>query len=391
MKKVFIISQWGWAPKMNAQILRLVNLTKHLPEHGWEAVVFSRKARKGDFIDKNFTGGKEKVYEYRGILPHIHRLNVILRDMFITDVFMIDLLIQIKHMERIIEKEKPDVILASTPPSGLLAAYILSTKTGIPLVLDYADPWTTSKVFRPLTGMHRNFNEKLEREAISRASAISVASPIHISELREKFGNGEKYEWIPNGYDEKMFLMAKKANNHEKTIFMYGGSIYNDFDLSFLDIFREVHAMNDNFILRFVGRTGPKTEYIKKKGKGFVELTGPVSREEYASHLISSDFLVFGRGEKYDNFMSSRSLELARSMKPIIAFVKKESLIGEIFSKSGSAFIFEKGDEKVAKEFIIKAIEGEIKVRPDMEYISQFEWDSLSGKLANMLDGARHE
>ena len=394
MKKVFVISPWGWAPRMNAQVLRMVNLTRNLPGYGWEAVVFSRKPGKNDFTDEKFRGGKEKIYEYRGILPYIHRLNILLRMAFIPDVFMPDFFLNMRKMLKIVKKERPDVMFSSTPASSLIAAYMLSRKTGIPLVIDCADPWTAPFRVSPPTKLHRDFYESLEKRIIDHSMGVSVVGERQVENLKKAFGNDEKYVSIENGHDRRAFEHHCDKKKDFVT-FTFAGTVYGDSDLSFLHIFRELNREKTGrrFRVVFVGNIPEsRKNEILRVGDGFVEIRGKVPNREFIRSLVCSDILIFSLGPDYTDAVSSRLPEYMASGRPIIAFMPEDSLPGKIIKKSASGFIFQLPEEKKrAKEFIRSTLDEVPEMRPNMEYISEFEWSNLAGKLAGIMDGAYHE
>jgi hypothetical protein len=185
MKKILIISQHGWPPKINAQILRLANIAKHLPEYDFEPIIVARDAGKNDEKDTGYTEDLKgiKCYFYRGFLPFKSRISEVLKWFFIPDVFLLDLLWNFRKVEKIIKKEKPSVLLVSTPPSGLIVGYLLSRKLKIPLVVDYADPWTTAGFYKVPTRFHRSFDRKMEKHILRYSSRIVGASTTILKDM----------------------------------------------------------------------------------------------------------------------------------------------------------------------------------------------------------------
>jgi UDP-N-acetylglucosamine:LPS N-acetylglucosamine transferase len=390
MKKVLIISQHGWPPKINAQILRLANLARHLPKYGWEPIIVARETKKYEFEDKKYAKELKgiKVYRYNGFLPWKHRLNRFLQCFFIPDVFLIDLMWNFRKIKKIIEKENPDVIFASTPPSGLIVGYLLSKKTNKKLVVDYADPWLVS-------GCDLRFQNKLykkiEKSILLSSSKLFVASNAHMKDINSIHRVENRMIWLPNGFNDDDFFIKKQTNKKIK-IFLYGGSVYSDFDISFLEAFSEVFKHHKGFEVEFAGDiSDKKKDYIEKTGKSFVKIVGRLPKKKFLEEMMGADVLIFSRSDKYDDFLSSTMVEYLGSKKAIMAFVRKGSLLYEIFTKSGTSFVFEHGEKEMAKEFIIKAIDGKIEVKPNMEYIMQFEWGNIAKKLAYALEEISNE
>ena len=99
--------------------------------------------------------------------------------------------------EAVIEEERPDVILASIDPEAtMVAGARLSQRHGIPLVLDFRDPWATCDLRRGARWpLQRRLVDAIERGAVEQAAAViwntetarSVASEHYGPELAAKF------------------------------------------------------------------------------------------------------------------------------------------------------------------------------------------------------------
>ncbi len=401
MKKVVLISQHGWPPKNNAQILRMSSLAKNLPKYGWEPVVIARKTKNYEIQDLTLAREVEdiKSYFYEGFLPFRARISQMLRWFFIPDVFLIDLIVNFRKIEKIIKKESPNLIFVSTPPSGLIIGYLLSKKLSLPLLIDYADFWTVSSRYRPPTRWHRLFDETLEKKIISHSIVVTGVSDTQIREISSKFKKDGVFFWVPNGFKESTFK-REHIRNEADTIFLYAGTIYRDFDLSFLDIFRDVVRSNPElrkrFRVIFIGNIAPnkQIEIQKAKEDFFVEREKVSSRESVINRLLCANVLLVSFYRKYDydkDILTSRIPEYIRSKRPIMAFIDKNTLISKVITKAGTGFVFDEGDDDKVKEFIIKAIQGEITTRPNMEYIMRFEWENIAKKLARAMGEAINE
>ena len=393
MKKLAVVSQWGWPPTINAQIIRLASLVKHLPEYGWIPIVIARKTKNDDLKDYDSYGELSGVrtYYYDGFLPPKNKLNSVLRWFFISDVFLIDLLYNFRKIERIIKKENPDVILVSTPPSGFILGHLLEKKIGIPIIVDYADPWTLSTYHRPPTKLHGSFFRYMDKKIFSSSDEIIGASYLQLKKMNDEFKCSRKVTWVPNGFDEKEFSSNKNEKTDDTTVFLYLGSVYRQFDLHFLRLFREFWEENPSlrskFKLKFIGMIAPSKEAeIKKIGGEFTEVLGWLPIQQYIEERNKADILIFSKDYRLIDNFPMRVPEYMRTNKPIMAFTHKDSISGKILSKGGTAFFFEESEKDKAKEFIREAINGGIKVRANMDYIMQFEWGQITKKLWNVLE-----
>ena len=99
--------------------------------------------------------------------------------------------------EELIAADRPDVIMASIDPEAtMVAGARLSQRHGIPLVLDFRDPWATCDLRRPARWpLQRRIVDALERGAVEQAAAViwntetarAVAAAHYGPELAAKF------------------------------------------------------------------------------------------------------------------------------------------------------------------------------------------------------------
>jgi glycosyltransferase involved in cell wall biosynthesis len=104
----------------------------------------------------------------------------------------------------LLNEEPYDAILATAPPfTDFLIGLELSQKSGVPLVVDYRDPWLENKHFFYATPMHRRYAARLEEMVLKSAEAIVVVNRRIKEQLisRWRFLTHEAVRIIPSGYD----------------------------------------------------------------------------------------------------------------------------------------------------------------------------------------------
>ena len=94
------------------------------------------------------------------------------------------------------------VLGTGNPWSALVAAGWVSQLTGLPLAIDFQDPWTTQAGFRPRP-LNRWASVRIERWLISRARLVVVVNEQMRDSLLRKYGAGisDRTVVVPNGYD----------------------------------------------------------------------------------------------------------------------------------------------------------------------------------------------
>ncbi len=105
---------------------------------------------------------------------------------------------------RLIREKRPSLILATLPPpSSAVLGYLLSKRTGLPLVLDYRDPWVGGFDIHQPTPLHRKLHGALERKVIASAREVIAVSQALTEHLKALYG--VKATVIPHGYDPEDF------------------------------------------------------------------------------------------------------------------------------------------------------------------------------------------
>jgi len=199
---------------------------------------------------------------------------------------------------RLARRFRPDVILVSGPPwSPMLVAKFLSRRLGIPLVLDYRDPWThrlypdfppdTVPAALGLSGIRRRIASRLERGVLSHAAAIVTA---HRAAMR-----GRDRFWVPNGYDPDDIPPPAEPEAEPATdrfTLTYAGGLFAWRDPRAL--FRAIDGLleagtidGDRFRVRFFGSVAGVRSVIAPGSRlsRVVELHGYAPHAEVLRHL----------------------------------------------------------------------------------------------------------
>ena len=97
-----------------------------------------------------------------------------------------------------------DVVWATGDPWGIFStAKHISKTLGIPLVLDYRDPWTASPDRPSQSGLKHQHQRKIEADCVTAAQGISYVHPRCLTENERIFSRPKDAVWkvIYNGYE----------------------------------------------------------------------------------------------------------------------------------------------------------------------------------------------
>ncbi len=255
MQKVLVITYY-WPPSGGPGVQRILKFVKYLPQFGWEPVILTVKDGEYPVIDealqsqiapelkvfrsksyepfnlyKLITGKskKSKIPKHaiskagdEKLMQKISRL--VRANFFIPDARAG----WVKSIESaglgIIEKEKPSVILSTSPPHSLqLGAKRLAEKSGLKWVADFRDPWTDAYWMKDIGRISaaNSIDKRFERNAVNRADEVIVVSNSLIKNFR---GTGRSdFHVLPNGFDEDDFKDIRKKDSDKFRIVYTGG------------------------------------------------------------------------------------------------------------------------------------------------------------------------
>jgi glycosyltransferase involved in cell wall biosynthesis len=351
MKKVLIIT-YAFPPSNDVAIHRVLRFGKWLPKYGWEPVILTPKytlSQRIDtdnlqFVDKYF----KKVYRTStGIENAISRIadkknrNPVAR--FIRGYYINNLTPDtgilwkssaVKKGLNIIENEGIDAIWATIGPltSGLIGAD-LKKQTGVPLLIDYRDPWTLNP-YKNLSGRKLEKHRRLELSMLTQADTVTTTSDyIRDGLIENNYVNSKDVIVITNGYDAELQYINESTEtvnlDPAKIHITYTGGFYGDRQpYSFLDglkLFLDEYPENKQKLqFNIVGNQDPKgriREYCKQAGLDDVlKELGLVSYKIAMQYLQQSDILLLVNGTKEESkiFIPGKLFDYMATKKPIL-------------------------------------------------------------------------
>lgn len=108
---------------------------------------------------------------------------------------------------RILRRSQFDAIFSTAPPhSSHLLGLWLKRRIGIPLVLDFRDPWTRSPWATTHSPYIERVNQQMERECVENADAVILNTEAARREFQEFYGteHAGKFHAIYNGFDPEL-------------------------------------------------------------------------------------------------------------------------------------------------------------------------------------------
>ena len=228
----------------------------------------------------------------------------------------------------LLQEKEYEAILSTAPPfTDFLIGLELHHKTGIPLIVDYRDPWLDNQHYFYATPLHRHYAAGMEEDVLKNSEGIVVINRRIKEQLiaRWPFLTHEHVHIIPSGFDPEDIVFSRPERvKGKKMRFIYSGlfdarrtprylfeamgkvfakypEAHNEIELCFIGTFRETHK-----------------QLAAKLGVGSALVTpGYVEHREVMDWLLSSDVLWL---TIYDpSITPGKVYEYIGTRKPILA------------------------------------------------------------------------
>lgn len=248
----------------------------------------------------------------------------------------------------IIRKNRIQILIVSGPPfSPFVAAAILQMITGVKLVLDYRDPWTSHEYLihgpKYKNPTVRQINRQAEKFCIKRSTVVVTCSDIMKALFIEKFPWASKRDIkvVHNGYwphsvqsksmGQPLYLDA------EKKVMIYAGELYGERRVEI--VARPLRRLIDKGVISaesfkfFVfGRIDEKDRQVLRE----LDLEGVISQKERVDYSVmvryleGADILFLPSGAKVDYAIPFKFYDYLRARRPILALTPDDSQLGRI-------------------------------------------------------------
>ncbi len=379
MKKALIITYY-WPPAGGPGVQRILKFVKYLPQYGWEPMILT--VDNGEYPARDETLIKEipkniKVFhsharDYSGLY---RRFSGMKKDQVIPVAVLSqkDLSLKkrfakwvrlnfvipdakkgwkkdgIKTGQKIIDRERPDVIFSSSPPPTVhTIAKKLSQKNKIPWVADLRDPWSRIHYYLNNRSVLTNrLDARLERKTLEGAISVTTVSK-HFGKLIDV--DKEKLKIIPNGYDpdDLSFADVKADNTQRFSIAYVGGMNENRFYPEFFESLKAFAKENkltaEDISLTIAGKI---PESYLKHIKSIINNDVQLNVKGYLSHpdavaLMRSSAILLLFMEKVKNYaghIPGKLFEYMASGNYIIGIAPEEGEAARILKENNGGEI----------------------------------------------------
>lgn len=311
-------------------------------------------------------------------------------------------------------RQRFDAIYTTSPPrSSPLIGLLLKSLFGTPWVAEFRDPWYPRGTLRnpkfqvsehPVPHPWRGYLEGwLLSSMLHRADAVVVISKGYAQELERAYAvSGSKVTVVSNGFDENDFI---RLNGKRTGLLAPGyfhlshfGTVYPNFCGNFFTalthLVKERPELRDRVRVNIVGFADDAT--VKQHAaegelRGIIQIHRFVSHGEALQAMRASNCLLLFLGHRQVARLSGlgKIYEYLRTGRPILA-VAYEGGTKELVEEGRAGWVVNPDDTEGIKQTLETILrdggmnDAPRPVRP--EFVEQFRYDYLAGKLAQVLD-----
>lgn len=243
MRKILVISYF-FPPCAKSGTQRILKMAEYLPKFNWEPIFLTVKDGYWGRLarwDQELGNIVEPFKVYRSSFPFPFKkggfglLKRLVRriwdEIMSPDGFVMWVPFAIRRGIKIIKEDKPNAIFVTgTPFSSFLIGYFLKKKTGLPLFLDYRDPWTNNPGL-----IHPRWKiplcKYIENKIVKTADLIFAATPYMAKYILQSFPSSLalKFRTFTYSFNAKYFSQLSKFA-HQNPIFTitFAGHVHGD-------------------------------------------------------------------------------------------------------------------------------------------------------------------
>ena len=296
-------------------------------------------------------------------------------------------------------ERKIDIIYSTSPfASDHLIGLKLKKMLNCPWVLELRDHWWANPFIKYPTVYHQMRNHRLESEVLRKSDLVITVSDEMKEELIKLNPEIEKSKLITvtNGFEPEDTEILPEKKNSNRIVISHTGSFYGARNpLPFLkavgELLFEEPSLKNKIEIVFAGSIDPKflQEIKNLKLDDNLKIAGQITRDESIRLQQNSDILLLIPGPGKGT-LSGKTFEYLKTRKPVLLLVEDEqSSTVKVLKKAGLGMptnINNKSEiKKNLHKMIIMALNGEVDLKPNEEYINSFRRDVIIKKLESEL------
>ncbi|ADP97674.1 TPR/glycosyl transferase domain protein [Marinobacter adhaerens HP15] len=301
---------------------------------------------------------------------------------------------------KVVKQHNIDAIFATGSPwSGLVAGYLISRLSSLPLIVDFRDPWMNNPFHQSKGRLLDDWSARLERRVVKHASAVSLnTDPLH-AEFVHRYPDepANKFFVMPNGFDSAEFqniVAEPRVTVQDSLLLCHAGFLYGVRDPAVL--LEAIRAANQQLadsgkriVFRQIGDVNLgydlKDRFSDLLEDGSLILDSARPYKECLSALASADIVVNVQPGTRTQIPSKLYDYLAIN-KPIINITSPDGALGTLVidKKLGDLVSFEE-KEQLTQLLKAYALDEKLGSFSGYENRDEFEISHITQTLARRL------
>lgn len=282
-----------------------------------------------------------------------------------------------------IERERPDVVVATSPPvSGLFAAAAVVGE--LPFVADIRDLWAGNPYYdrgsRLLAG--------LQGWALDRADAVvTVTDGCQANLLALHPELAERLHVLPNGFDPVLLERRRPPEAHDGPArLVYAGALYGEHNA--VGLVHALEGLRGQARLELVGVVDPLTRKAVARGLADVEVHHPVSWDEAIERVLASDIAVVitTTSAGGDMALPNKLFEALAVGRPVLALVSENGDTAHFLRRLGRDAGLAEPDDPPGIAAAIERLIAEPPPPVEPEALGDYDRDRMAERYAALLD-----
>jgi len=418
---------YPFPPNSSAGATRSERFARYLTEFGWQVEVVTIRPRRDLFEDTarvDQFGSDVRMHFTRTVDPWLwlnyrntnHPLlriarSAAMRVFSFPDHMLLWTPFAVSEARRICRSNRIDAVYTTSPPhSTHLAGMILSSRTGIPWVADFRDPWTLNAYRKNGSLKTIGFRTErwLETCVLKNARAVLANTEANKHNLEKEFAfiGGKKLIHLPNGWEDfSLNVVYPKTPDNGTFRIVHAGTFYPRFkpygllhalaDWKYGNKPAEIFSLEKNQLrVVLIGSRDPETRRVIERLdlEDYVTITPWIAQEEARAEMSRADMLwaTLGTSKESATYVPSKLLEYISAKRPIIGFFP-EGEAKRLIDRSSTGRVFTSDDPEPVIRFLDNAIRRKLQgtlqdYAPNHEFLESIRVRNVVERFAAILN-----
>lgn len=395
LRSVLILT-YHFPPSAASGAFRMLGFARHLPSHGWRAVVVAPPTLPWEPVDHELC---KRLPPETTVYPVPYTKNKVVRKLAQLSGWLPR---AAWTCARAVHEQRPEAILTSGPPHQIhWLGYWLTKRYGLPWLADFRDPWNPDCRAERGHGLASRQIAAQEALMMRAASAVIANAPGASRTIRDAYPPfRSKVVTLPNGYDRETFdgltgsTPARAPGSPSRLV--HAGAIYHGRDpRPVLDALKALSIdtpdvdrlhLEANFLgpppesgLDLVG------EAHARGIDGLVTVAGQVPYARALQEMVAADILLLMDSPGRTVGVPAKLYEYIGAGRPVLALGERGGDLEWVLARSGIPYRIAPPGNAAAITEALAGLARETATSAPARGTDQFSREAIAGRLAALL------